>query len=213
MPIWSNLHFLTKLSQLCHVVYHFKPIMMTWLDSVTLGDLTYYYFIVIASVSLGLEGVTSDFHTGMENSCVITANIYVANIPGPHNNKMSNKFMNLLESVMNNFQLTMCWLWKLEIESKLITNLACCFNEFSTLACQNILHKKVLPHEFTCIFSTILINKLQNIVMYFSGKFKSRLMSWESCGYDFCGRHNSFLNDIPPCLYDGYNPRYTSSHF
>ena len=61
-----------------------------------------------------------------------------------------------------------------------------------------ILRKKRIATRVYMHFSKILINKLQNIVMYFQENSIPRSMSYESCVYDFFRRHNSFLNHIPP---------------
>ena len=56
----------------------------------------------------------------------------------------------------------------------------------------------LLLHEFTCIFSTYWLMNYSISWCILQENSIPRSMNGESCGYDLCGGHSIFLNDIPP---------------
>ena len=73
------LHLLTKLNQLCHVVYHVQPIVTVGWDSVNC-DLSYYifcpiiYFVLdfdLPGVVVGVTGGWVDSVTVVGGMCVV----------------------------------------------------------------------------------------------------------------------------------------------
>ena len=56
----------------------------------------------------------------------------------------------------------------------------------------------LLLHEFTCIFSPYWLMNYSISWCILQENSIPRSMNGESCGYDLCGGHSIFLNDIPP---------------
>ena len=57
---------------------------------------------------------------------------------------------------------------------------------------------KLLLHEFTCIFLPYWLINYSISWCILQENSIPRSMNGESCGYDLCGGHSIFLNDIPP---------------